>query len=80
MYDFCNDRSLHEIEEGRSELQLDSSVAVCIAVQHENLYILVLPQYISLCCTIHDIRYLFPSLKGSAILYLWLVATSCSYG
>lgn len=43
MYDFCNDRSLHEIEEGRSELQLDSSVAVRNAVQHENLYILVLP-------------------------------------
>lgn len=40
---FAMTGQLHEIEKGRSELQLDSSVAVRIAVQHENLYILVLP-------------------------------------
>lgn len=43
MYDFAMTRSIAEIEKGRSELQLDSSVAVRIAVQHENLYIQVLP-------------------------------------
>lgn len=40
---------LQEIEKGRSELQLDSSVAVRIAVQHENLiYSGVATEHISL--------------------------------
>lgn len=69
IYDYCNYGSLHEIEEGRGELQLRVKHAVSIVIKHKDLYARLVTCAISLHRITHAITYIFPSLQANTIFY-----------